>query len=130
MPFFAHPIVFPIDAKQAVQNDQSAKVLYAEVHPFQVALRWQQEIATHPQVTKARIAEREGLSRARVTQIMNLLQLPILIQEQLQAPPPPLQIHLFSERRLRAILAQTDEKCQMREWREWVQELMESQRGR
>jgi len=59
-------------------------------------------------VTKARIAAREGLFRARVTQIMNSLQLPKTIQQELQNPPPPLGIYLFHERRLRVLLAQRD----------------------
>jgi ParB-like chromosome segregation protein Spo0J len=121
--------VFPLDAWRAVQDDQRANALYADAHPFQLALRWRQEIAADSRVTKARIAIREGRSRARVTQVMNLLQLPIQIQQQLQNPPYPLQIHLFSERRLRAILAIPDEESQMQDWQDWIQELVSSQPG-
>ena len=121
--------MFPLDAWRSVQNDQRANVLCASVHPFQLALRWQQEIAADSRVTKARIAMREGRSRVRVTQVMNLLRLPIQIQQQLQNPPHPLQIHSFSERRLRAILARPDEESQMQEWQDWIQELASSQPG-
>ena len=38
-------------------------------------------------LNKARIAAREGISRARVTQVMNLLQLPAEIQASLLEPP-------------------------------------------
>ena len=109
-----------------MQANQKTQAVYATVHPFQLALRWQREIMADPQITKARIATREGLSRARVTQIMNLLQLPELIRRQLQDPPPPLNIHAFSERRLRAIIAKNDEKSRMQDWQHWVRELTSS----
>ena len=69
---------------------------------------------------------REGLSRARVTQIMNLLQLPQVIQRQLQDPPPPLNIHDFSERHLRVLLAQSDNLRRLRDWQQWIKELRNS----
>lgn len=53
MPFFVRPTVFPLDAWRAVQVCQRAESLYAEVHPFQLALRWQKEIAKDKTVTKA-----------------------------------------------------------------------------
>ena len=90
-PFVLQPISFPHGAQLAVQANEKPVAVYASVHPFQLALRWQREIMADPQTTKARIAAREGLSRARVTQIMNLLQLPELIRRQLQ--DPPLNIH-------------------------------------
>jgi hypothetical protein len=67
-------------------------------HPFQLALLWQQQIASNSKLNQARIAAREGLSRACVTRIMNLLQLPEQFRTQLQNLPPPLKIHSFSER--------------------------------
>ena len=89
MPFFVRPIVFPLDAWRDAQASGSHKSVCAAPHVFQQALRWQQEIAANPQLTKARNAVREGLSRSRLTQIMNLLQLPASIQQVLRNPPPP-----------------------------------------
>jgi hypothetical protein len=73
-------------------------------------------------ITKAKIAAREGLSRARVTQLMNLLDLPNEVQEDLQNPPAALEISCFSERRLRQIVACGDRESQLRRWQELVQE--------
>jgi hypothetical protein len=47
------------------------------------------------------IARKEGLTRARVTQIMNLLRLPADLQEFLVKLYDPKEIQEFSERRLR-----------------------------
>ncbi len=69
-------------------------------------------------LTKAKIAAREGISRARVTQVMNLLQLTPGIQAGLLAPPQS-----FSKRSLRALVACGDEETQTSRWRDLVQEL-------
>ena len=74
-------------------------------------------------LNKTKIAAREGISRARVTQVMNLLQLPAEIQAGLRRPPAPLDIHSFSERRLRVLVSCGDEETQTSRWRELVQEL-------
>jgi hypothetical protein len=47
------------------------------------------------------IAKKEGLTRARVTQIMNLLKLPADLQEFLLNLDDPNEIRKFSERKLR-----------------------------
>ena len=77
-------------------------------------------------LNKARIAAREAISRARVTQVMNLLQLPAEIQADLLRPPAPLDIHSFSERRLRGLVSCGDEETQTDRWRNLVQELKRS----
>ena len=64
-----------------------------------------------------------GYSRARVTQVMNLLRLPVEIQAGLLRPPAPLEIHSFSERSLRVLVSCGDEETQTSRWRELVQEL-------
>ena len=47
------------------------------------------------------IARIEGLTRARVTQIMNLLKLPAEVKEFLTGLQDPAKIRRYSERRLR-----------------------------
>ena len=47
------------------------------------------------------IAKTEGLTRARVTQIMNLLKLPTEVKEFLTGLQDPGEIRRYSERRLR-----------------------------
>jgi hypothetical protein len=123
LPFVARPIPFPPDASHTPQATDNPEQLYSAPHPFQLALRWQQELTGNSQLTKACIAKREGLSRARVTQVMNLLQLPETIQEQLQNPPPPLNLYAFNERRLRKLLGQNDPVLQLHDWQRLLDEL-------
>lgn len=72
------------------------------------------------EITQAKIAARKDLSRARVTQLMNLLEFPEEIQRDLQTPPAPLEIYSFSERCLRQIVACGNRELQLRKWRELV----------
>jgi len=93
------------------------------MHPFLLAQSWCQQMEHDARLTKAGIAAREAISRARVTQVMNLLQLPAEIQAGLLRPPAPLEIHSFRERSLRALVACWDEETQTSHWRELVQKL-------
>jgi len=93
------------------------------MHPFLLAQSWRQQMKHDAKLNKARIAAREGISRARVTQVMNLLQLPAEIQADLLKPPAPLEIRSFSERSLRALVSYEDEETQTSRWRELVQKL-------
>ena len=52
----------------------------------------------------AQIAKIEGLTRARVTQIMNLLKLPVEMKEFLNGLRDPVEIRRYSERGLRKSL--------------------------
>ena len=49
------------------------------------------------------IAKNEGLTRARVTQIMNLLKLPDEMRDFLLGLDDPKEIRKYSERRLRSL---------------------------
>ena len=125
-PFVASPIIFPHEARLKAQPPAPPEKIIPPMHPFHLALLWQQQIAGDAKLNQARIAVREGLSRARVTQIMNLLQLPEQVQSELQNLPPPLQIHSFSERYLRRLLLLDDAEIQMRDWLELLQKLKNS----
>lgn len=92
------------------------------MHPYHQACLRHQEIERDSRITKAKIAAREGLSRARVTQLMNLLELPEEIQKDLQTLPAPLGICSFSERRLRQILTCGNRQLQLRKWQDMVRE--------
>jgi len=52
-------------------------------------------------LTLSEIARKEGMSWARVTQIMNLLKLPSDVKEFLASLQDPMEIKRYSERRLR-----------------------------
>jgi hypothetical protein len=124
-PFIVHPIPFPADILESIAaaNDEETQMPEPRVHPFLLAQSWQEELDNDTGLTKAKIAAREGISRARVTQVMNLLQLPDEIQAGLLTPPAPLEIHSFSERSLRVLVACEDKEIQMSRWQDLVQDL-------
>ncbi|MBI5238615.1 MAG: hypothetical protein HY887_09385, partial [Deltaproteobacteria bacterium] len=63
--------------------------------------------------SKAAIARREGLSRARVTQIMYLLNLAPDIQQHILSMPEATKRHPITERKLRPISRLNGQKKQM-----------------
>ena len=67
------------------------------------------------------IAGKEGLTRARVTQIMNLLKLPVNVREFSVGLDDPKEIRGYSERRLRQSLRPLRERLASREsWQDIV----------
>ena len=122
-PFVTSPILFPSDARFKAESLAPPEKKISPSHPFQLALLWKQQIADDSKLNQARIAAREGLSRARVTQIMNLLQLPGQVQSELQNLPPPLKIHSISERHLRRLLSIEDDEVRLCDWLELLQKL-------
>jgi len=125
-PFITSPILFPSDARVKAQLPAPLEKRNPPTHPFQLALLWKQQMAGDSKLNQARIAAREGLSRARVTQVMNLLRLPQRVQSELQNLPPPLKIHAVSERHLRRLLCIEDDEVQIRDWLELLQKLKNS----
>jgi len=123
-PHIVDPIIFPSGILSRAVSESSARGHDEPVciHPYQQACLWRKEMEHDGGITKARIAARERLSRARVTQLMNLLELPEEIQKDLQNPPAPLEISSFSERCLRQIVACGDPQSQLRRWQELVRE--------
>ena len=103
VPYIVDPILFPsgILARVVSESCDLGDHKPTRIHPYQQACLWRQEMDFDSRITKAKIAVRERISRARVTQLMNLLELPEEIQEGLQNPPVPLEIHSFTERDLR-----------------------------
>ena len=73
-------------------------------------------------LTRAQIAAKQGVSRARVTQVMSLLALPSDVQQFLGALSDPKEIRFFSERRLRRLLCLQDLSAQRKLWEETVSE--------
>ena len=91
-------------------------------HPFELALVWRRELEGDPTLSQAKIAAREGISRARVTQIKDLVKLPAEIQSDLLHRPPSIETRCIPERRLRALVRDGDEATQIRHWRELLKE--------
>jgi len=70
-------------------------------HPLHIAKKFQNQIEAGS-VNKAELARKHGMSRARVTQIMNLLKLESGIKEEILNMSKPEQQY-FTERKLRKI---------------------------
>ena len=68
------------------------------------------EMETRIAKEKKEIAKKEGFSRTRVTQIMNLLKLPAKVQKFLVDLNDPKEIRRHSERRLRQSLSSLFER--------------------
>ena len=90
-PYVTYPFLFPIantDAVRAPVNDTIDAVEEVR-HPIRLALEWRQMLADNPGLNMAGIAQIKGVSRARVTQVMNLLRLPEQVQTVLLGVTPP-----------------------------------------
>jgi hypothetical protein len=69
------------------------------------------------------LAKRVELTRARVTQILNLLNLPAMILDELVTIHEPAQIAFYSERRLRPIARLQSAREQINAFREFQKQL-------
>jgi len=127
-PYVVHPLPFPTRILEDIlpATEERSQAQEPRMHPFLLAQSWHQQMEHDAKLNKARIAAREGISRARVTQVMNLLRLPAEIQADLLRPPAPLEIHSFSERSLRVLVSCGDEETQRCRWQGLIQELKDS----
>ena len=78
------------------------------VELLQMAMEWQRQLEAGEVATQAAIARREGITRARVTQIMALLRLAPEIQEQILSMPRMVGRPAISERALRPVIQLSD----------------------
>ena len=87
------------------------------ISPLQEARRYVRTLESDPSVkTRADLAREMGVSRVRITQIMNLLRLDSEVQEQLLGLEDQRAIRFFSEHRLRPLIQIEDPKRQGREF--------------
>jgi hypothetical protein len=91
-------------------------------HMIHLALKWREQLRNVPVLTRAQVAAQEGLSHARVTQVMSLLELPVDVQCFLGRLTDPKEIRFFSERRLRRLLGLQNLAAQWRLWEETISE--------
>lgn len=77
------------------------------------AMEWEKLLESGEGVTRSVIAKREGLSRARVTQIMGLLNLAPDIQEYILSMTETVQRPAMTERSLRHIMKLLEHKKQL-----------------
>ena len=83
------------------------------VELLQMAMEWQRQLDAGEVGTRAEIARREGITRARVTQVMTMLRLAPEIQEHILSMPNTVRRPVISERALRPI-AQLDDPADQR----------------
>jgi len=79
-------------------------------------VEWRRQMNTGEVRNQADIAYREGITRARVTQVMGMLRLPPEIQERILSLPDTLHRPPVTERALRPIRIITNSRDQIREF--------------
>ena len=84
------------------------------------AIEWQTLLESGGIASQTEIARREGITRARVTQIMGMLRLSPKIQEQIQSLPDIAGRSPVTERMLRPIGAIADNRDQLREFHKFL----------
>lgn len=95
-------------------------------NPIFLALEWQQALERGEASSRAELARRQGVSRARVTQVLGLLTLPPKIVRKIRALGDPLESPAITERQLRPLIQYKVEEQE----RSFDRMLAESQPGR
>ena len=121
-PFVIDPLPYPAaHIEQLIRRiETGSRSTNRRDHPIQLAWKWQERLENNQNFTRAQVAAQEGISRARVTQIMSLLALPKQVQRFITGLTGPKEIRFFSERRLRRILTIKDPSLQLQAWDELV----------
>ena len=114
-PFIVQPFHYPEDywAKIAMVRGNDHDREKRHRHAIHVALKWKQILANDNTLTTAKIARKQGISRARVCQVMRLLSLPEEVQDVLVKLSDPAHIRLLNERRMRAIALLPERESQL-----------------
>jgi hypothetical protein len=89
------------------------------LHPIHSAREFQKLLDEEVVNNRSELAKRYGISRARVTQLMNLLDLAPEIQEYLLQLQDRKSVRGYSERRLRTLVQLRSHLNQMRQFSEW-----------
>ena len=99
-------------------NPKSSKVAKTPrvVELLRKAIEWQVLLESGEIVNQADIARQEGITRARVTQVMGMLRLAPEIREKILSTPNAIRRTLVTERVLRPIATITDYHDQIREF--------------
>ncbi len=84
------------------------------------AIEWKDLLESGEFTSQGDIATREGITRARVTQVMGMLRLAPEIQEQILYMPDATRRPLVTERILRPIVTITDHQEQLREFHKFL----------
>jgi len=105
-----------IEADQGVRVVPSARAILKPTGPktprvtelLRKAIEWQRQLDAGEVPNKTEIARREGITRARVTQVMALLRLAPEFRKQILTMSDTIQKSAVTERRLRPIVSGTE----------------------
>jgi hypothetical protein len=92
----------PADEKPQRSNPYPSSKRYR--NPVILAHEWQQALGSGEHGTQADFARKHGISRARVTQVLHLLNLPPDALNAIAALGDPLPSPILTERRLRSVM--------------------------
>lgn len=102
---------------------KQAKPVIRKPSPLEEALKYAEVLKEPSIVSKAQVGARFGVSRARVCQILNLLDLDYTIQKHLLSIKNVKEHNYFTERRLRQIAIMKDNREQIRKFGELVRDM-------
>jgi hypothetical protein len=100
-----------------------AKALLRKPSPLEEALKYAEVVKEPSIVSKAQVGERFGVSRARVCQMLNLLDLNEGIKTYLLSIKDPKEHNFFTERRLRDIAITKNKDEQLRKFAGLLQDI-------
>ena len=106
-----------IEADQGVRVVPSARGILKPTGPkiprvtelLRMAIEWQRQLDSAEVRNKTEIAQREGITRARVTQVMRLLRLAPEFRKQILTMSDIIRTSAVTERRLRSIVSGTEQ---------------------
>ncbi|MBU0479125.1 hypothetical protein KKC91_11230 [bacterium] len=102
---------------------KQAKPVIRRPSPLEEALRYAEVLNEPSIVSRAQVGERFGVSRSRVCQMLNLLELDDRIKGYLLDIKDPKEHNFFTERRLRDIAITKDKDKQLRKFSELLQDM-------
>lgn len=129
-PFIVHPIPYPenyLATLNAVRRPAPRRIILSQ-NLVLTALTWRSMMEADRMLTMAKIARNMGISRARVTQIMNLLDLPREILSHVSSLTAREDILRFSERKLRSIHAKAGTAARLAAFRRLCRQTASSPR--
>ena len=114
-------VIIPIPCNPALLNKNKSKkknVKKPKINWFDNAMVYKEMLEKGVVKNSAELARKEGLSRARVAQVLNLLKLAPEIQNYLMAIEDRKDLKILTERRLREIVKIKSPRQQTRRFRE------------
>jgi len=109
-----------LSAKARNRKPPKASQTPKVVELLRMAQEWRRQIDAGEVENQAEIARREGITRARVSQVVSLLRLAPQIQDHILSLPDQAQRSVLSERALRPIAQLKDQSIQTTRFQELV----------